>query len=396
MSTSRREFLQLSALLGAGAMFMPPALWGKGQAQVSDRRLVLLFLDGGNDGLNTVVPYTDDLYRNARPKLGLAADKIIALDSTIGLNAQLSAWQSLFDDHKLSVIQGVGYDRPNLSHFTSRDIWHSGLRNKENRLSGWVGRCFEEQRRVGGLPPVAMGTSESPLLLKSANTSGLTLTNLASLSLEDVPEIPGTRLQDGPLARIGEASRMAYETASQLRDAAEKVPAGKNYPDTALGDRLRLAARLVRAENGPPVCWSKLGGFDTHALQMGTHNSLLKQLGDATAAFQADLASDGRDENTLLLVYSEFGRRVAENGSAGTDHGTAGPVFAIGGGLNGGVLGANPNLADLDDGNLKMHTDFRAVFSEVLRDWMGWPCENIFDGAFSKGNATVGLIKAKV
>lgn len=395
MNTSRREFLQLSALLGAGAMFMPSALWAAGQAKKSNRRLVLLFLDGGNDGLNTVVPYADDLYRKARPKLGLAADQIIALNATVGLNAQLSAWQSIFDEGKLSILQGVGYDRPNLSHFTSRDIWHSGKRESEERPSGWIGRCFEAQSEAGGLPPVAMGTSESPLLLKSASTSGLTLTNLAKLSLDRTPEVPGAGLQGGPLARIGQASQMAYETADQLRAAAEKVPAGEGYPDTALGDRLRLAARLVRAENGPPVCWSKLGGFDTHALQLGTHNGLLRQLGDATAAFQADLASDGADENTLLLIYSEFGRRVSENGSSGTDHGAAGPMFAIGGGLNGGLLGANPNLADLDEGNLKMQTDYRAVFSEVLRDWMGWPSENIFDGAFSKGDATVGLIRAK-
>ena len=395
MNANRREFLQLSALMGAGAMFMPSALFSAAKANKTNRRLVLLFLDGGNDGLNTIVPFADDLYRKARPKIGLPMDQIIALNATVGLNAQLSAWQSLFDSGKLSILQGVGYDRPNLSHFTSRDIWHSGLRESEERTSGWIGRCFEGQRGVGGLPPVAMGTSESPLLLKSASSSGLTLTNLAKLQIEQPPEMPGGRLASGPLARIGRASKMAYETAAQLRAAAEKVPAGKGYPDTALGDRLRLAARLVRAENGPPVCWTKLGGFDTHALQVGTHNSLLRQLGDATAAFQTDLAIDGTDENTLLLIYSEFGRRVFENGSAGTDHGTAGPMFAIGGGLTGGVHGANPNLGDLEGGNLKMHTDFRSVFSEVLRDWMGWPCENIFDGAFSKGDATVGLISGK-
>jgi len=396
MSATRREFLQLSALIGAGVCLTPGLLWSAMQPAKDNRRLVLLFLDGGNDGLNTVIPYADDLYRKARPKLAVSADKIIALDESVGLNSQLSAWQALFDDGKLSILQGVGYDRPNLSHFTSRDIWHSGLRESQERHDGWIGRCFETQRALGSLPPVAMGTSESPLLLKSRSSDGLTLTNLASLRIDSKPPTPGTRLATGPLARISQTSLMAYETAAQLRVAAEKVPAGKGYPDSSLGDRLRLAARLVRAENGPPVCWTKLGGFDTHALQTGNHHALLRQLGDATAAFQADLARDGSDKNTLLIIYSEFGRRVAENGSAGTDHGTAGPMFAIGGGLKGGIHGKTPSLSDLDDGNLKMHTDFRAVFSEVIGDWMGWPSANLFDGVFVKGDARVGFLRSQV
>lgn len=394
MNTTRRDFLRLSALAGAGACLLPKQAWAAPSRGPEDPRLVLIFLDGGNDGLNTVVPYADDLYHKARPQLGL--QDVIRLDDATGLHPSLKAWQELFDKGSLSILQGIGYDRPDLSHFTSRDIWHSGWRDRKERVSGWAGRSFETLRAQPALPPVAMGTSEAPLLLKSSRTTGLTMRDLSSLQLESVPKIPEGGAVAGPLARIGQASRMAYRTADRLRIAAEKVPPGEGYPDSALGDRLRLAARLVRAEGGPPICWTKLGGFDTHALQPGAHAALLQQLGDATAALHRDLAQDGSDRKTLILVYSEFGRRVAENGSAGTDHGTAGPVFALGGGVKPGTHGKAPDLENLDQGNLRHQIDFRAVFSEALRDWMGWSAQGLFDGGFEDGQAQVGFLRSSV
>ncbi|MHC4380797.1 MAG: DUF1501 domain-containing protein, partial [Planctomycetota bacterium] len=281
MNTTRRDFLRLSALAGAGACLLPKASWANPARGPEDPRLVLIFLDGGNDGLNTVVPYADDLYHQARPQLALS-EGLVRLDDQTGLHPSLGAWQELFESGSLSILQGVGYDRPDLSHFTSRDIWHSGWRERTDRVSGWAGRSFEALRTEAALPPVAMGTSEAPLLLKSELTTGLTIRDLSSLQLDAVPRIPEGGAVAGPLARIGQASQMAYRTADRLRIAAERVPAGTGYPDSALGDRLRLAARLVRADGGPPICWTKLGGFDTHALQPGAHASLLQQLGDAT------------------------------------------------------------------------------------------------------------------
>jgi uncharacterized protein (DUF1501 family) len=217
---------------------------------------------------------------------------------------------------------------------------------------------------------------------------------MASFYVDTLPQMPVEMVQSGALALIHQASSLAYETSSRLREVASRIPEGKDYPDSALADRLKLMARLARSEEGPQVMWTRLGGFDTHALQPGAHAALLKQLGSATAAFHRDLQTDGQDENTMVVIYSEFGRRVAENGSAGTDHGAAGPMFVIGGGARGGFIGNAPSLTDLDQGNLKAGIDFRAVFSECLRDWLGWSAVDLFDGAFASGTASAGLLKS--
>ncbi len=390
MNPSRREFLRLSALAGAGLYLCPRALTASRNTS-KDRRLVLLFLEGGNDGLNTVVPYADDLYHRARPKLGLDKSALIPLENDLGLHPQLQAWQSLWEEGQLAILQNVGYPEPNLSHFISRDIWHSGWRHTANPETGWVGRAFARIKE-SSLPPIALGSAEAPLLLKDAVSSGFTLIALSDLQLESPPHLPVDTAATGSLARMHAAADNAYQTAAYLRSAAEGVPAGTGYPDSSLADRLRLAARFVRAENGPPVCWMRFGGFDTHAMQDGTHRALLQQLADASAAFLRDLARDGSHEKVLLLIYSEFGRRVAENGSAGTDHGAAAPMFALGGGVRGGLHGTAPNLSQLVDGNLSMQLDFRAVFSEALRDWLGWPTKNLFDDSFAAGSAGLGFL----
>jgi len=408
MHTSRRSFLKLSALAGGSLALAPQLLARVGRPTTGDRRLVLLFLEGGNDGLNTIVPFADDRYHQARPKLRLTPDAALHLDGHNALHPELAPLLPLFHDGKLSIVQGVGYARPNLSHFVSRDIWHSGLREPwtteaaASRVvaTGWVGRATST--RNDGLPPVALGTSEAPLLLKGPERDGLTVRNLGGMAMAAAPLQPmapvstdgmsGAALP-GPLARMAATAEDALATAQRLREAAAKIPAGKGYPQSALGQRLREIARLARIENGPPVLWTRLGGFDTHALQLGTQAALLQQLARATAAFHQDLATDGTADRTLFLVYSEFGRRVHENGSAGTDHGTAGPVLAIGGGLRGGILGHAPDLGDLDQGNLRVQHDFRALFSEVAGDWLGWPTANLFDGPFQDGKARLGLLQ---
>lgn len=412
MDTTRRRFLQLSAL-ASGSLFLSPHLLAHAARQTSgDRRLVLLFLEGGNDGLNTVIPFADDLYHRARPKLALRPNANLHLDDSLALHPELAPWMPLFQEGQLSVVQGVGYDRPNLSHFVSRDIWHSGQREiwkDESTASrvvatGWVGRATATRNQ--SLPPVAMGTSEAPLLLKGPERDGLTVRNLGGMTMGENPLRPdvappspndGMSEQDmpqatGPLARLVATAEDAMATAQRLREAAAKIPAGKNYPSTGLSVRLREMARLVRVEQGPPVLWTRLGGFDTHALQSGTQAALLRELSRSISAFVEDLGEDGTLDRTLVLVYSEFGRRVAENGSLGTDHGTAGPVFALGGGLKGGLLGGAPDLAALRQGNLSVERDFRALFSEVVADWLGWPTAGLFDGAYADGKARLGLL----
>ena len=396
MSQTRRDFLRLAGAAGAGAMLLPGATWAAARAganpQDAKRRLVLIFLEGGNDGLNTLVPTSDDAYYKARPDLGLKGDSLIKLNDDFALHSSLSAWRGLFDEGALSVLQAVGYDRPDYSHFISRDIWHSGKRDNPKPNSSWLGAAADS-RSSALLPPVALGVSEAPLLLKTQRSTGLTVGDMESFYVDRLPQIPEEMNQSGALALIHQASSLAYETSNRLRAVAAKIPEGKHYPDSALADRLKLMARFARADDGPQVMWTRLGGFDTHALQLGAHAALLEQLGEATAAFHNDLAVDRQDQNTMVLIYSEFGRRVAENGSAGTDHGAAAPMFAIGAGANGGLIGKAPSLTDLDNGNLKAGIDFRAVFSECLRDWLGWSALDLFDGKFADGNARAGLLK---
>ncbi len=371
------------SLVARNGGFGPPA---------GDRRLVLLFFEGGNDGLNTVIPFADDRYHKARPKLALKGN-LVKLDEVTALHPAMSPWRKLFDQGRLTVLRDVGYTNPNRSHFVSRDIWHSGHREVPDNPTGWVGRALED----GGedrFPAVAVGVSEAPLILRGPYRSGLTLQDLAHYQLRGTRGAEGDKglagleagaRQPGPglAGRLARLAGDSYRMAGNLHAMVEKVAPGKGYPDTALASELRLMARLIRAKQGPPVLWARLGGFDTHALQQGTQTALLGQAAAATAAFLNDLARDGSDGRTLMLIYSEFGRRVAENGSAGTDHGTAGPVFALGGRVKGGLLGHPSNLEDLQDGDLKHQFDFRGVFGEAARDWMGWKKNGLFDQGFS-------------
>lgn len=391
MSIHRRDFLRM---LGAGAAFAQPAwaqVGGWPASNSKDRRLILLFLEGGNDGLNTVVPFADDAYYRARPKLALTKDELFGLDEGVGLHGSLRALAPAWQAGELAVLRDVGYERPDLSHFVSRDIWHSGRRDQPEPGSGWVGRA-QLAAAPQGLPPAALGLAEAPLVLKNAQTNGLTINDFARFAQAPAPSLPTPNGAGEGLARIARAAEEAQQVAVRMAEAVGKIPAGPGYPQTTLARRLQLAARLARVEAGPPVLCVQLGGFDTHSLQPGSHAALLRQLGDALAAFHADLARDGVAERCLTLVYSEFGRRVRENGSAGTDHGTAGPVFALGGKLKGGVYGESPRL-DRPDGNLAVQHDFRAVFSEAVRDWLGWDARGLFDGGFEHGRGKLGYLR---
>lgn len=389
MSLDRRAFLRL---IGASPWIASPlAAQAMRGGSAEDRRLVLVFLEGGNDGLNTVVPYTDDAYFRARPKLALSEGQRFPLDEQTALHVSLQGLSRAWEAGELAVLRDVGYARPDLSHFVSRDIWHSGRRDEKQPKAGWVGRAILAGGPATALPPAALGVAEAPLLLKNQQTNGLTIESFDRFAQKPAPlPAPPSGASD-ELKRIARAAQEAQQVAVRMAEAVERVPAGEGYPATRLAQQLRLAARLVRVEAGPPVLCVRLGGFDTHSLQAGTHAALLRQLGDALASFYADLGRDQAGQRTLTLVYSEFGRRVRENGSAGTDHGTAGPMFALGGRVQGGVHGRSPDL-ELPGGNLTMQHDLRAVFSETLRAGLGWSAREVFDGGFEDGRARVGFL----
>ncbi len=393
---SRRRALQLLAA-SASASVLPALPWrslvpGRALPSAHDKRLVLLFLEGGNDGLNTVVPFEDDVYRRARPRLALAKDSLVPLDELTGLHPSLSPWARVYDEGHLAILRDVGLERPDRSHFVARDILHAGRRAEADRGTGWVGRALDEGR-ADSLPGIALGAEEAPLILKGRRRTGLTLGALDALAVPAAPSGSGTDVHalaappgSGQAARsalgsrVSQVARGAYELSARIEDLLENVPTGGGYPDNPLGQRLSMAARLVRAEGGPRVQWTSLGGFDTHAVQAGTHAALLGQVASATTAFMSDLQRDDSHRRTLLLIYSEFGRRVAENGSGGTDHGAAAPLFALGGGVMGGLHGPPTDLVTLEDGDVRSRIDQRSVFGEAAERWLGWKASELFDG----------------
>ena len=362
--------------------------------------LVLVQLAGGNDGLNTVVPFEEDNYRKLRPSLGIGKSAALKLEGALGLHPQMQGFKELFDDGALGIVQGVGYPNPNRSHFRSMDIWHTAKPGIEDKRDGWIGRAFDHVR--GGLdgkvPAVALGTDRLPLSLVSTKFTVPTVRSLRDYQLQlrgSKAEQAAHRAQMRQLAEGGSAGNSdldflrrtattALDTSAKIAEVMSDYKPAKPYPQNGLGQRLKSVAQLITADLGASVYFVSLGGFDTHAEQEGAHTGLMLELSSALAAFHADLKGHGLSKRVLTATFSEFGRRVKENGSLGTDHGAAGPMFFIGDAVKAGIHGKHPSLTDLDQGDLKHHTDFRSVYTTLLDDWLDWPAEAAVGGEFAK------------
>lgn len=344
---SRRDLLRGGAAAGGGILFLglgsaSVRVWPRplGSEEEEDGNvLVVLELAGGNDGLSTVVPYGDDAYLRARRRLSIPPGDVLKLDEYRGLNSLLSGLKRHYDAGRMAVVEGAGYPGQSRSHFASSDVWHTA--DVRGRLlgHGWLGRTLEVLRGRDGHPGrgVYLG-GEPPFSLRSAG---------------DV------------------APRCAAAGASSgaVRAAAEAYTPRTAYPCTPLGDALRSVAALIQQRVGARILCARLPGFDTHVRQAERLPPLLAQWNDALSAFLDDVAGTPRGDRTLVLVHSEFGRRVAENASLGTDHGAAGPLFLFGTGVRGGLHGQHPSLVELDAGDLCFTTDFRSVFATLLKGW---------------------------
>jgi uncharacterized protein (DUF1501 family) len=370
-----------------------------------DRVLVVVQLGGGNDGLNTVVPYGDPAYFRARNNLAIAAPGskgqgvAIELDRNrgIGLHPNLAGLKELVDAGEASVIQGVGYPNPNRSHFTSMDIWHTGRLDAKG--TGWIGRYFDNSCNgtpvpegsiaVGRTAPLAMmGDIQKPVAFESPDLfrwSGDELADRLAKEYDAVSRagVIGDTKPDSQAAFLMRTALDAQVASDRIRAAVAKQPL-VTYPGTPLGGQLRTIAAMIRDGMSTRVYYASISGFDTHSQQANAHGNLLKQVGDSLRAFRNDLKAQGNDGRVLTLVFSEFGRRVKVNGSAGTDHGTAAPMFLIGPMVRPGVLGDHPSLVELDDGDLKFGVDFRSVYAAVLEDWLKAPSAKILRGEFRK------------
>jgi uncharacterized protein (DUF1501 family) len=390
MTNSRREFLRHLGAVGVVSLSgLPPAFLSQAVAagNSSDRVLVLIQLAGGNDGLNTVVPFQDDKYYKARPGIAIGRGSVLKLNSSVGLHPVMRGFKELFDESQLAVIQGVGYKNPDRSHFRSMDIWQSAHPESDDISSGWIGRALDARFGDTGaakLPALSIGTQKLPLSLLSTRISVPTIRDPKRYELQ----IPGDSVQRKKYLKVIQAAvnqkaqpgsnleflrattKAAVSSAEALKQVARNYKPASPYPFSSLANQLKLVAQMIASDFGPRVYFVSHGGFDTHSQQANAHNTLLNELSSSVTAFVRDIHGHGLGDQVNVLTFSEFGRRVKENGSLGTDHGAASQMFAIGQKVKGGVIGKHPSLSDLDDGDLKFHTDFRQVYASVLDQWL--------------------------
>jgi uncharacterized protein (DUF1501 family) len=402
VSTTRRRFLQ--STLGSSALValgydVPGFLARTALAAASDgggeRVLVVVQLSGGNDGLNTVVPFNDPAYAAARPQLAIPASQVVTVNDRIGLHPALAGFGKLLEARRLAIVQGVGYPNPDRSHFRSMDIWHSARPDLATPTDGWLGRSVECLDGAVGrdVPALHLGAEQLPLALVSGRVpvpSVATLDNFrlrtesGALPPEALAQLASTAAPgEPPLADfLRRTTLAAYQSSTQVQAALQEESSPVEYPGLGLAQKLRSIAGLIDAQLATRIYYVSLDGFDTHANQAAAHAALLGELGSSLAAFYEDLAHRGQADRVLTLTFSEFGRRLAENASAGTDHGAAAPMFLAGSGLAGPVVGEHPSLTDLDDGDPRFHTDFRQVYAAVLQSWLGCDPATVLGGQF--------------
>jgi len=382
----RRRFLQRSVAGAAFSMIPGLTFATLGNAQAlpmgSNRVLLTIHLRGGNDGLNTVIPYDHSVYTTARPNLALPAAEVLPLEPGLGWHPALTNFRDLYWQGRLAVVNGVGYPQFDRSHFRASDIYW-GADPVGMPTTGWLGRCLDDLALGSPLAGAFLGNSV-PLLMLAESVSVPAFTSADNYAYI-VPPIPGegelqlaafqslagqppigAAMFDGLLAQD-----VAALESSDLVQVAAQYQSSVVYPDNDFADRLKLAAQLIHADCGTGVIGIDFGGFDTHAAQANTHSELLETLGAGLSAFMADADASGFTDRVVVLVFSEFGRRVAENGSLGTDHGTSAPMFVLGDNVMGGMYQPYPDLNDLDQGDLKMTTDFRRVYATLIERWLG-------------------------
>jgi uncharacterized protein (DUF1501 family) len=405
---SRRDFLK-QGLLPVMAGSTVPSVFANGiaaaaadapNAAPNDTILVLVQLAGGNDGLNTLIPYQDGAYHDARPTLR-QDQGVLPLNNQLGLHPNLKGLKGSWDAGQLAIVQGVGYPNPNLSHFASMSVWETA--SVQGGIGdGWLGRYLNYLDHVGESPNHALeGVSAGSLVPPELHGTApvLALSSLKSFRLQPVTE-HGTQVdianplmkfygafKTGGPAPLGALLDTTLSEALKASHALQATDAGyqakATYPaNSPIASSLKLVAETIVSGLGVRVAHVTLGGFDNHAREKPVHDKLLLDLDQALAAFMQDLTGHGLSDRVLVMSWSEFGRRVKENGSAGTDHGTAAPMFLLGAPVNGGLYGAEPSLSDLDNGNLKFTTDFRSVYASVLQNYLKAPASDLLGGNF--------------
>lgn len=388
---SRRDFLGRSALI-ALAPTIPAFLARTARALPADRDgriLVVIQLDGGNDGINTVVPFSDDAYARSRKSLRLEKDRVIKIDDRTALHASLQELDKLLHGGRLAIVQGVGYPNPSRSHAQGMAVWQSASLDTENQNSyGWLGRALDADRRSrpGAPASVFLGTGACPLALRGRRSLPTAIDRLEEFQLSrEASAARSLRQAAGAsdlAAFIHRSALDAYATADRLQGAAAGPESSVTYPQTRLAEQLHLIGRLIKAGFSARVYYAVHLGYDTHAGQLFVHANLLRELSQAIGAFMQDLAAAKLDDRIAVMTFSEFGRQLRENASAGTDHGTAAPMFLAGNSVHAGLAGQAPSLTDLHEGEPKMTVDFRRVYASILQQWLGLRSAEAIEAAF--------------
>jgi uncharacterized protein (DUF1501 family) len=393
---TRREFLKTAAVfssIGLAPAFLTRAAEVNAPAIEGfkdDRILVVVQLGGGNDGLNTVVPHSNDTYYRMRPQIGLKKDQIIRVNDDLALNARLSDLMRLYDDGKVALIQGVGYPNPDRSHFRSMEIWHTASDSDAFYGTGWIGRYFDNCCSGSARPQagVAIG-GERPQAFEGEKGFGVAFDDprrfgwepgKATDTKENFERLNAQQPAANPaLDFLRHTTSNAIMSSDEVHAAAERagLKAGGRGSDP-----LQTVAAMIRGGLATRIYYVSTSGFDTHANQVGTHDNLLGRFSESVRKFQETLDADGTADRVLTIVFSEFGRRVRQNASNGTDHGTAAPMFLIGQHVKAGLHGNLPDLDDLDDGDLKYGIDFRSVYATVLNGWFAVDSEPVLSGRF--------------
>src|SRR6266851_55220 len=369
---------------------------------VGQRTLVVVQLSGGNDGLNAVVPYGNGLYYQLRPQIGIAANQVLPLDNQIGLHPNLKSFKALYDKKQLAIVQGVGYPNASRSHFRSMEIWHTARPDLSMPNQGWLGAFMSEVYKVGESPfqcvnfgssvPQALLTEHAPVAAIQDTSTFQFLVDKRLPTMKDpllktFGQVYAKPAQKTPaLELVASGWDTTKHGVDVLAGISDKYQPATQYPNNAFGKTLQQVSQMLTADIGTRVFYVQLGGFDTHANEKPAHANLMSQLADSLAAFQADLEGHGRADQVLTMGFSEFGRRVKENGSQGTDHGAAGPMFVLGKHVKGGLYGDNPDLKNLEDGDLRHTVDFRSVYATVIEDWLGAPSKDVLGSNFDRLN----------
>ncbi|WP_338813939.1 DUF1501 domain-containing protein [Bernardetia sp. Wsw4-3y2] len=407
MKTTRRKFIGQMGLATAGTLFVPLFLKGfdsvaANSIKNSNKKLIIIQFSGGNDGLNTVVPFRNDIYYKKRPQIAISKDEVIKLSDEQGLNPALLPLKKLYEEGEFTIINNVGYPNPDRSHFRSMDIWQTGSSSDEYLSTGWLGRYLDKIYTENKNAHFALEMDDTlSLALKGIKKSGFaaqdlnrlkrtTSTPIVKALLENQNNILKSNLKPHHDHSHDEQVSYLYQTLSNTAASSEylfeKNKVGKasaNYPNDRFGKALQQVSKLISAGSDSQIYYVSLNGFDTHANQKNQQERLFKSYAEGIEALRKDLKKTNDWNDTLIMTFSEFGRRVGENASRGTDHGTANVVFLAGGNLKKKqFVGQAPNLTDLDNGDLKFKIDFRQIYSDILKNWLKTDSRSILNADF--------------